>query len=121
MGQDLASRAARAEFATAGAIRADLPELGVLVTRLDRGGPSAQAGVQRGDLIVAINGADLQDARDLRDQLQGFHVGDTVNLTIQRDITKMMIVVVLAPFPGDNHLPYLGIYFTARAEEPADL
>jgi hypothetical protein len=29
--------------------------------------------------------------------------------------------VRLDTFPDDNQRPYLGIYYTARAEEPADL
>ena len=121
MGQDLARRETRAEFATAMAARENLPPLGVLVTRVDRTGPAARAGIQRGDTIIAINGTHVQDVRDLRDQLRGYRAGDTVHLTVVREAGQEDVAVRLDPFPDDNRRPYLGIYFTARAEEPADL
>ena len=121
MGQDLGRREASAEFATSSAASADLPPLGVLVTRLDRTGPAQRAGLRRGDTVVAINGTQVQDARDLRDQLFGYRIGDTVLLTLLRDTGEEAVAVHLDPFPGDNRRPYLGIYFTARGDEPADL
>ena len=121
MGHDLARREAQAEFATASATQLDLPPLGVLVTRLDRTGPAARAGIQRGDTIIAIDGTPVQDPRDLRDRLRDYQVGDTVRLSVVREMGTEDINVRLAPFPNDNHRPYLGIYYTARAEEPADL
>lgn len=121
MGQDLARRAARAEFATSVAASEGLPQLGVLVTRLDRTGPAARAGIQRGDTVIAINGARVQDARDLRDRLHTYRAGDVVRLLMLRDATQSSVSVRLDPFPGDDTQPYLGIYYTARGDEPADL
>jgi membrane-associated protease RseP (regulator of RpoE activity) len=121
MGQDLARREARAEFATSVAANEGLPLLGVLVTRLDRTGPAARAGIQRGDAIIAINGTRVQDARDLHDQVRSYRSGDVVQLLLLRASSQENISVRLDPFPGDNRQPYLGIYFTARGDEPADL
>jgi len=121
MGRDLARRAASAEFATASAVKDGLPLLGVLVTRLDRSGPAQRAGVQRCDTIVAINGTRVQDARDLRDQLSSYRPGDIVHLVVLRGSSQEDVAVRLDSFPGDDREPYLGIYFTARGDEPADL
>jgi PDZ domain-containing secreted protein len=121
MGRDLAAREQHALYETEIATRADLPQLGVLVTRTDRGGPADRVGIQRGDTITAINGANLQDARDLRDHLRDFHPGATIRLTVQREKGEEDMSVRLDPFPGDSSRPYLGIYYTARADEPADL
>ena len=122
MGRDLAGREQQALFATQIAEQKDLPPLGVLVTRLDRTGPAARGGVQRGDTIVAIDGKHLQDARDLREYLRVLHPSDTVRLTLVRDRGgEADIALKLDPFPGDSRLPYLGVYFTARGDEPADL
>ncbi|MBK9712909.1 MAG: PDZ domain-containing protein [Kouleothrix sp.] len=121
MGRDLGGREQEALFATTIAVRADLPPLGVLITRLDRDGPAARAGLQRGDLIVALDGAHVEDARDLRDQLRSYRSGDTVQLRVQSDQGETDIPVPLAPFPGDTRRPYLGIYYTARGDDPADL
>jgi PDZ domain-containing secreted protein len=121
MGRDLAGREESAKFATEIAARSDLPPLGVLVIRLDRTGPAASAGVQRDDTIVAIGGIHIESARDLRDQLRSYQVGDTVRLTLLRAQAEESVSVRLAPFPGDGRRPYLGIYYTARGDEPADL
>ena len=121
MGRDLAGREQQAQFATAIAARSDLPQLGVLVTRLDRTGPAARGGIQRGDSIVAIDGVHVEGARDLRDQLRSFRAGDTVRLTVMGDRGEETVSLKLDPFPGDSQRPYLGIYYTARGEDPADL
>lgn len=122
MGRDLAGREQQALFATEIAGRADLPPLGVLVTRLDRTGPAALAGIQRGDTIVAIDGTHLEAARDLRDQLRTYHSGDSVRLTVLREVGGQEDVSLkLAPFPGDSRRPYLGVYYTARGDEPGDI
>lgn len=122
MGRDLAGREQQALFATQIAERQDLPPLGVLITRTDRAGPAARGGIVRGDTIVAIDGTPVQDARDLRDYLRPLHAGDTVRLRVQRDLGgENDIALKLDPFPGDSRRPYLGIYYTARGDEPADL
>jgi S1-C subfamily serine protease len=72
-------------------------------------------------MITALNGAHLEDARDLRTQLNDFHPGDSVRLTVLRDRGEEDISVRLGDFPGDTGRPYLGIYYTARGDEPADL
>jgi S1-C subfamily serine protease len=121
MGRDLAAREQRALYETEIATRADLPQLGVLVTRTDRGGPADRAGIQRGDTITAINGVNVQDVRDLRDHLRDFHPSDTVRLTVQAEKGEEQLSVRLDPFPGDTSRSYLGVYYTARADDPADL
>jgi PDZ domain-containing secreted protein len=120
MGQDLARREEQARFATASTLRQDRPPLGVLITRLDRDGPAATAGLRAGDTVVAINDMQVESARDLRDRVLGFHPGDIVRLTVLRD-REEDVNVRLQPFPNDNGRPYLGIYYTARGDEPADL
>jgi PDZ domain-containing secreted protein len=123
VGRDIARREARIVYqATVEARSPALPDLGVLVTRLDRSGPAQRAGVERGDLIVAINGTHLQDPRELREQLRNYRAGETVRLTVLRDLNEERVISVqLDSFPGGGNQPYLGIYYTARADEPADL
>lgn len=120
MGQDLAHREEQARFATASTLQQGRVPLGVLVTRLDRSGPAAAAGLRTGDTIIAINDARVESARDLRNQLLGYHPNDVVRLTVQRD-REEDLSVRLQPFPSDNQRAYLGIYYTARGDDPADL
>ena len=121
MGRDLAGREQQALSATSIAERSGLPPLGVLVIRLDRTSPAALGGIERGDTIDAIDGTHVEDARDLRDRMRSYHPGDTVRLTILRDVGARDISIRLDPFPGDSRRPYLGIYYTARGDEPADI
>lgn len=121
IGGDIASREAKARYAATSVARPDLPPLGVLITRLDRTGPAAQAGMVRGDVITAIDGVQLQDARDLRDALERLRVGVSVRLMLDDGTRKREVQVPLGAFPGEPQRPYLGIYFTSRAEEPGDL
>ena len=120
MGQDLARREEQASFATAAASRQDRVPLGVLVIRLDRTGPAERVGIQPNDTITAINGAHVESARDLRDQLLRYRPGDVVRLTVLRD-REEDVPVRLASFLGDIGRAYLGVYYTARGDEPADL
>jgi PDZ domain-containing secreted protein len=121
-GSDIAARETRLRYeATSIAAEPELPELGVVITRTDRGGPAAAAGVERGDLIVAIDGQPVQDARDLRDLLRDHRVGETVQLTLLRDSGTQDVAVKLGAYPGDERRVYLGVYYTARGDEPADL
>jgi S1-C subfamily serine protease len=121
IGADIAQRDARVHFAATATADSKLPPLGVLVTRLDRGGPADRAGVMRGDVIVRIDGAEVQDARDVRDVLGHHQPGEHIRLTLDRGDGPRDVQVNLTAFPNDARRAYLGIYYTARAEEPGDL
>lgn len=121
VGRDTGRREGEIALATAVTRVLQLPDLGVIVTRLDRTGPAAQSGIERGDLIVALNGNQVQDARDLRERLDTFAPEDVVRLGVLRENNQLTFRLRLAPFPGEAKRPYLGIYYTARPEEPGDL
>ncbi|MCG8346895.1 MAG: PDZ domain-containing protein [Chloroflexales bacterium] len=111
MGYDLARRETRAQL---------LPSAGVLVVRVERGGPAAKAGIKRGDMIIALNSVSVDDVPSLRDELFHYHPGDNIAITYRHDYGENIAQVQLGKLPGAEQ-PYLGIYYTARAEEPADL
>ncbi|MCC7019955.1 MAG: PDZ domain-containing protein [Ardenticatenales bacterium] len=67
---------------------------GVLVTGLVKDGAAAKAGIARGDIILGIDGKDIQRFADLTKALKGKAAGDTVQLKVQhgddvrdRDVT----------------------------------
>jgi S1-C subfamily serine protease len=111
MGYDLARRETRAQL---------LPAAGVLVVRVEGGGPAAEAGIKRGDMIIALNSVSVDDVPSLRDALLHYRPGDNIEITYRHDYGENVAQVQLGQFPGAEQ-PYLGIYYTARAEEPADL
>ena len=86
------------------------PNSGLLVQQVDRGSPAERAGLKAGterarlgfgtiliggDLIVAIDGQEVQDSMEVAHVLQKHHAGDTVTLTIYRGRKKMDLKVVL--------------------------
>ncbi len=121
IGGDLSARETRLNVQATHTASSALPPLGVLVIRTERGGPAELAGVQRGDVITAMDGRPVQDARDLRALLHTSVPGASIFLTLDREGIMQDVQVQLAGFPGDIQRAYLGIYYTARAEEPADL
>jgi serine protease Do len=58
---------------------------GALVAELTPGGPSEQAGLQPGDLILKIDGAAIDSASDLTRRVALAHAGEKVRLEIRRD------------------------------------
>lgn len=119
-GQDMAQRAAQADFGTA-VSQNTLPPLGVLVVRLERDSPADRAGVQRGDLIVAVDGNHIEGASDLHNSIEDYAAGDVVRVSVLRNQTPLDITVQLTTAPTPENTPYLGIYYTARVESPADI
>jgi serine protease Do len=56
-------------------------------------GPAARAGIQPGDIVLALNGTPVRSVDELK-SLVG-HSGKTVALLIQRDKTKLFVPVVI--------------------------
>ena len=71
-------------------------ERGALIIKVVPNGPAARAGIQGtwrdesgqihlGDVILAINGQPIQNAKDLSLALEKYKVGETVTVNILRD------------------------------------
>jgi serine protease Do len=58
---------------------------GALVSGVDSGSPAAAAGLQRGDVITALNGAPVKDSNVLRNEIAELQPGSDVRLTVVRD------------------------------------
>ena len=83
---------------------------GVLILKVAPNGPAADAGLQGtsrdrsghlrlGDIIVAIDGKPIKNAKDLYAVLEGYQVGDAVTITILRDEQKKDVKVTLQEAP----------------------
>jgi len=75
---------------------------GVLVESVVDGSPSADAGIKRGDVIVKLEGKDLNNARDLMFKVARSDPGTTVDLGILRDGKAKDVTVELGTFPEDG-------------------
>ena len=58
---------------------------GAIVSRVESGSPAEDAGVQAGDVIVAVNGARVEGSRDLRNAIGMIRVGEEVEVEVQRE------------------------------------
>jgi Do/DeqQ family serine protease len=73
---------------------------GALISSVQQGGPANRAGVQRGDVILALNGSPVADSNALRNQIANTEPGSEVTLTILRDKREQQIRVKTATALG---------------------
>ncbi len=57
---------------------------GALVARVEPGSPAQRGGLRSGDLIIAVNGATIHNAAELKNRVGLAQIGDTVQLTVER-------------------------------------
>jgi S1-C subfamily serine protease len=92
-------------------------DYGVLIVDLMQGGPAQKAGLQGGnqpaylgntpikiggDLIVAIDGQQIQDLSDITNVMNDHKAGDTVTVTVYRGKKKMNFQVKLGEAPEQS-------------------
>jgi serine protease Do len=73
--------------------------IGVVVNDIYPGGPAAEAGLDVGDVVVAINGRDIEDPEALRFRLATLGVGGTADITILRDGKERHLAIALVAAP----------------------
>ena len=80
--------------------RFDLPvDSGALVREVESGNAADEAGVTRGDIIVALGDNPVQSSGDLLGALRDYQPGDTVDLTVFRAGEKQTLDVTLGERP----------------------
>jgi serine protease Do len=75
---------------------------GALVGDVTPDSPASRAGLQKGDIIMAINGKPVNDAAQLRMNLSLMQPGADVNLTVLRDGTQRQMTARLAELPTET-------------------
>jgi serine protease Do len=75
---------------------------GALVAEPQANSPAAKAGVEAGDVITAINGKEVADARDLARTISGMAPGVSVKLTVMRKGQEMSLNVTLGKLPDQR-------------------
>lgn len=68
---------------------------GIFVTGVQSNGPAAQAGLQQGDVIVAINGKEIDNNASLGDVLATKAPGNKVSVSVYRDNQQLTFNVTL--------------------------
>ena len=83
-----------------------LPEQrkGVLVSDVNDNGPSAAAGLKRGDVIIGYDDKEIQNVSQLRNMVARTGVGRTARVKVLRDGKEQVISVKVAERPSDEML-----------------
>ena len=76
--------------------------IGAYVTELDPQSPGAVGGLQPGDVITALNDANLISPRQLLDQIRAFTPGTTIKLTLLRSGQLAQLKVKIGQRPNDQ-------------------
>jgi serine protease Do len=75
---------------------------GALVAEPQPNGPAAKAGIVAGDVITAVNGTPVKDARDLARQIGSIAPGTTVRLTVWRKGEEKTFSLALGELPNER-------------------
>jgi Do/DeqQ family serine protease len=74
---------------------------GALVSSVTQGGPADAAGLERGDVITAIDGAVVQNSNDLRNRIAATRPGTSVKITVLRDGSERTLTARLDELPSN--------------------
>lgn len=77
---------------------------GALVAEPQEGSPAVAAGIKSGDVIVKVNGENVDSSRDLARTIGGMAPGTKVDLGIIRDGQSKSISLTLGTLPGAKEL-----------------
>ncbi len=75
---------------------------GALVREVTEGSPGGKAGVRSGDIILAVDGAQIEDARLLSRTIAGKAPGSTVELTVWRDQAETKLTATLGTLEDEQ-------------------
>ena len=82
------------------------PEPGVLIVAVAEETPASEAGLARGDILLAIDGDMVNTAAELQHVILMHDPGDTLELTVKRGDEELTLTVTLADRDG---YPLLGV------------
>ena len=88
---------------------------GYKVTKVTPGGPAEKAGIQVGDLIVAINGMAIGSEELKNAGKDMYKVGATLKYTVQRSGKPADLQVTLAKTPDDVFAAQVGTHMLEHA------
>ncbi len=71
----------------------------ILVARVEKGNPAAEAGLQTGDIITALAGEKVKSVAELRAVIAKKKLGDRVDVEINRDRKKFTMSLTLGWMP----------------------
>ena len=80
-----------------------------MIGRVQEDSPAAAAGLEKGDVITAVDEMAVAGFEDLVAALAEYSPGDEVQVTVDRDAEEVTVPVTLAAHPEDEEKAYLGV------------
>ena len=74
---------------------------GVLIANVIQGGPAVDSDIQKDDVVLALNGIEVENSDALRNRIADFPPGTEIELDIYRDGRRKMVEIELGELP-DN-------------------
>jgi serine protease Do len=75
---------------------------GALVAEPQSGSPAAKGGIESGDVIVSINGAEAHDSRDVARTISNLRPGSTASIAVVRNGAEKSFNIVLGNLPPEQ-------------------
>lgn len=77
---------------------------GAIVSAIVAGGPAANAGIEREDVVLEVNGHEVENSRDLTQRIASIAAGERVSFRVLRDGRERTIRAMLGDRPTDQEL-----------------
>jgi serine protease Do len=77
---------------------------GALVAQPQENSPAIKAGIEAGDVITAVNGEEVKDARDLAKKIGTLAPHASVKLSVLHKGAEKTVTVTLAEMPSQQHM-----------------
>jgi serine protease Do len=84
-----------------GAIGANAPDEGALVSKVQAGSPADKAGILVGDIIIRVDGKPTTTSRDVQREVFAGEVGQNIKVTVWRNGKERVIDVRAAEMPTE--------------------
>ena len=91
---------------------------GVLVNRVVDGSPAERAGLEKGDIILSVEGRRVDSPETLADVIQSFSTDESVSIRILRDGERQTLDARLTARPDEEGAPQVEEKRSEEAPEP---
>jgi serine protease Do len=82
---------------------------GALVVDVVKGGPAERAGIRKGDVIVNLDGATIENANELRNRIAGTGVGKKVNVVLLRRGERVTVQPMVEAYKPSERMAALDL------------